>query len=595
MSRMLGPYQIRSELGRGAMAVVWRAWDPTLEREVALKEPVIPHGLDSSLVHEFSARFVQEGKAAAKLAHPGIVTIYAADIYEGRPVLVMELIEGESLGHMLTRGPVAPALALGILEQLLDAVGYAHSHAIIHRDIKPDNVFLTHDGRVKLTDFGIAHVGDTASLTQAGTVMGTPGYMAPEQITGAQVDRRADLFAIGVLAYEMLSGQNPFGAGGTLPATTVMYRIVHESAPPLSPIALGELPVDLRPVIGAALAKDPAHRFQDANGFRAALRGGPLPADASPLGLTEADTGSEHSQGTHGWLTYVALAAVAVIAFALLMLAGPAAAGAVAGVGALLVIVIALVSRSRSHQALVGALPVRAGDGGVALEPDAERESFGAAAAVSGVKASSAPTLLERAGDGEAARAVDADDSRRAAATIMDVKRPLASSEPGPKGEPGGPEPGEARAAAGPRPLAGSRPVRILALIGTAVLLACAIGLGVFFSTGGPSVGGGSSGTSSGAATAGPRDSSGGVVGTTSRTAVDGASSTSSAGRASTTSVTEGSAASARTTEPTTTTTPGSRPSTTARSSTTVRPTPTTHRPTTTSPNGPPSTFGPGG
>ncbi len=294
MSRTLGPYQVHSELGRGAMAVVWRAHDSVLERDVAIKEPLLPQGLDALASAEFGARFVREAKAAARLNHPNIVTIYAADIYDGHPAIVMELIEGQTLGQLLERGPLDKQLAIHVLEQLLSGVGYAHERGIVHRDIKPDNVFVTPDGRVKLADFGIASLASDSTLTQAGAIMGTPGYMAPEQITGDPVDARADIFACGVLAYEMLTGQNPFGATDGTPATTVMYRIVHQAPPELPAEALAGLPAHLSAVLGAALAKAPADRFPDAASFLAALGGqGSLPVPG--LGTT---AGAAQGMGT---------------------------------------------------------------------------------------------------------------------------------------------------------------------------------------------------------------------------------------------------------------------------------------------------------
>jgi tRNA A-37 threonylcarbamoyl transferase component Bud32 len=294
----MGPYELRSELGRGAMAKVWRAYDPVLDREVAIKEPLLPRGVDSTVAAEFGARFVREGRAAAKLSHANIVTIHAADIYDGRAALVMELVHGETLGQMLARGSLGPEVTMSLLEQLLSAVGYAHERGIVHRDIKPDNVFVTEEGRVKLGDFGIASLASDTTLTQAGTIMGTPGYMAPEQVTGEPVDARADIFAIGVLAHEMLTGKNPFGASEGLPVTTIMYRIVHQAPTEIPPEALAGLPGDMRGVLEAALAKDPADRFPDAASFSAALTGrGPLPVPGSsrPAG---AATPAAHMGGT---------------------------------------------------------------------------------------------------------------------------------------------------------------------------------------------------------------------------------------------------------------------------------------------------------
>jgi len=305
--------------------VVWRAFDTRLEREVAIKEPIAPAGADPATTAELAERFVREGKAAAALSHPGIVTIFAADIYDDRPAIVMELIEGETLADILERGALEPHTTLAITDQLLDAAGYAHSRGIVHRDIKPDNIFVTHDGRVKLADFGIAHVGQSATLTQAGTVMGTPGYMAPEQVTGATVDARADIFAIGVILYEMLSGRNPFGATeGTAP-TTVMYRIVHEVPSALSADGAAGLPRGVTQAISVALAKEPAARFADTDGFHAALRGqaGAQTAAAMPSVVPPAGGGKRP-----GWVVYAAVVVLGLTAVtALLVFASPDSPG----------------------------------------------------------------------------------------------------------------------------------------------------------------------------------------------------------------------------------------------------------------------------
>ena len=271
----LGPYELLGELGRGAMARVWRAWDPNLQREVAIKEPLYDSRLSEAMLDELGRRFVAEGRTAARLSHPGIVTIYAADVWDGRPAIVMELIEGETLAKRLTRGALSPQESLIVLDQLLDAVGYAHTRSVVHRDIKPDNIFLSSDGRVRLADFGIARIdGSVGTIgTVAGTVLGTPGYMSPEQATGDVVDPRSDIFSVGTVAYEMLTGSNPFGAGYGTDATTLIYRIVHEPAPELPPSVAAGLPVDLRPAIMCALSKNPADRPQSAKEFKDMLHG----------------------------------------------------------------------------------------------------------------------------------------------------------------------------------------------------------------------------------------------------------------------------------------------------------------------------------
>jgi len=253
------------------MAVVWRGYDSKLHREVAIKEPVIAHGTDPQVAEEVRARFIREGRTAAQLSHPGIATVFGADIHESRPVIVMELIEGETLSELLKRGPLPTGAAVGIAEQLLGALAYAHERGVVHRDIKPDNVFVTDDGRVKVADFGIAHVGQGTQLTQAGTVMGTPGYMAPEQIKGEAVDARADIFSVGVMLHEMLAGTNPFCEDDAHP-TTIMHRVLNE---PLPDVRGGAPNVSegIAATIAVATAMDTAERFSSATAMRRALLG----------------------------------------------------------------------------------------------------------------------------------------------------------------------------------------------------------------------------------------------------------------------------------------------------------------------------------
>jgi serine/threonine-protein kinase len=254
------------------MAVVWRAWDPQLEREVAIKEPVLPHGIDPSLAQELTERFVREGRAIAALQHPGIVTVFDAGVYDERPAMVMELIDGTTLADLMAaERRLDPAAALSVATQLLDALGYAHARGIVHRDVKPDNVFVTSEGRVKLADFGIARIADKTRFTQEGTVMGTPGYMPPEQVRGLPVDARADIFSVGAILYEMLTGSNPFGASDGIDSTSVMYRIVHED-PPNADQVVPALPGWLGQVVAVAMAKEPENRYPTAETMREDLR-----------------------------------------------------------------------------------------------------------------------------------------------------------------------------------------------------------------------------------------------------------------------------------------------------------------------------------
>jgi hypothetical protein len=268
---VLGSFELRGKLGRGAMAVVWRAYDTSLDREVAIKEPLLPPGGEDEVRDEFARRFVREARAAARLNHPGIVTIYSASLDEGRPLIVMELVEGPTLRRVLDAGRPTAAQTFELLEQLLASTAFAHEHGVIHRDLKPDNVFVTPAGTVKLADFGIAHLGDGGTtLTTAGTLLGTPAYMAPEQIRGEPVDARCDVFALGVIAYECLAGANPFGSSTTANYAAIFHRILDEPAPALELSDPEAAP--LAAVVMRALEKNREARFADAAEMLAAWR-----------------------------------------------------------------------------------------------------------------------------------------------------------------------------------------------------------------------------------------------------------------------------------------------------------------------------------
>jgi serine/threonine protein kinase len=273
MGDKIGPYAITGELGRGAMAVVWRALDPKLQRVVALKEPLIPAGLNDTEAAQYRALFVREGCIAARLNHPNIVSIFAADEYDGRPIIAMELLEGATLDRVIRSGRPTLQTTFKVIEQTLEAVAYAHEQGVVHRDIKPQNLFVTTSGVVKLTDFGIARFpSGTMSLTPMafngtiavqGSVLGTPGYMSPEQVRGDQVDARTDLFAIGVVAHEMLSGANPFGSLTGTALTTIMYRIANVEVPSVSSLD-PTVPREMSDAIDAALRKNVDERVASA-------------------------------------------------------------------------------------------------------------------------------------------------------------------------------------------------------------------------------------------------------------------------------------------------------------------------------------------
>jgi len=215
----LGRYEIIAELGRGAMGTVYRARDPKIDRIVALKTITVA-GVRPADEEEYRQRFFREAQAAGKLSHSGLVTIFdvGEDEKSKTPFIVMEFIEGKTLEE-LGRGERLPTeTALGLIQQIAEALDYAHGRKIIHRDIKPANIIVTGEGRAKITDFGIAKLAMT-QFTQPGQVLGTPAYMAPEQLSGGAVDGRSDLFSLGVILYWLLTGDKPF-AGVTTTAVS---------------------------------------------------------------------------------------------------------------------------------------------------------------------------------------------------------------------------------------------------------------------------------------------------------------------------------------------------------------------------------------
>ena len=269
IGKTLGAYQIVSELGRGGMAVVYKAFQPSLNRYVALK--VLPEYFQHD--PEFVARFRQEAQAAAQLSHPNIVVIHDIGEQAGVYYIAMEYLEGGSLRDRLAQtaaqgGAYSPQEALSVLEQVGSALDYAHSRGLIHRDVKPANILFGADGRPRLTDFGIARAADSARLTRTGVLLGTPEYMSPEQAQGESIDRRSDLYALGVVAYEMLTGRVPF-QGNTPHAT--LHSVVYEAPPPPRQVKPGLSP-EVEAALLQALAKRPEARFQQAAALAGALR-----------------------------------------------------------------------------------------------------------------------------------------------------------------------------------------------------------------------------------------------------------------------------------------------------------------------------------
>jgi len=278
-----GRYEILGELGRGAMGIVYRATDPVIGRTVAVKTIRLSEegtGLNRS---ELLSRFKTEARAAGLLAHPNIVVVYDAGEENGLFYITMELIEGKSLQSLLDFGHGFPvSRILRILEQTCSALQFAHERNVIHRDIKPANLMLTADDTVKITDFGTAKILQFGTAQQTTHVMGTPSYMSPEQVKGRPVDGRSDIFSLGVMLYEMLTGEKPF-PGQSI--TTVIYKIVNEE--PIPPRQLNpSIHPGLNDIVMRALAKEPDDRYQscrelqeDLKNYRAVGNAGPLAND----------------------------------------------------------------------------------------------------------------------------------------------------------------------------------------------------------------------------------------------------------------------------------------------------------------------------
>jgi serine/threonine-protein kinase len=284
--KKLGKYEIRRELGRGAMGVVYEGYDPLIERVVAIKT-IRPEQFDKNQIAELLARFKREAQAAGRLNHPNIVGIYEYGEDNGVAFIAMEFIKGRELKDYFEENRRFPIKEMErIMGELLGALEHAHSHGVTHRDMKPANVILLDsNASVKVADFGIARI-ETSELTQAGTVLGTPAYMSPEQFLGQTVDRRSDLFSCGVILYQFLTGEKPF----TGAVTTIMHKVLKEE--PLPPSTLNAtLPAAWDVVMQKAMAKNPDERFQSAREFADAIRAvvagkSPLPsADATVINM----------------------------------------------------------------------------------------------------------------------------------------------------------------------------------------------------------------------------------------------------------------------------------------------------------------------
>lgn len=282
-----GRYQVQSEIGRGSMGVVYKALDPKIDRIIALKVLKQHHVTDSDMVK----RFLREAKAAGRLSQSNIVMVHDVGQDHGTVYIAMELVEGEGLDSIIKKGALYPDQAIDITRQVAVALDYAHKQKIVHRDIKPSNIIVTSGGEIKITDFGIARIVDApgSEQTQVGSILGTPSYMSPEQVRGKKVDGRSDLFSLGTILYEMITGEKPFKGSNLL---SIFHAIATVELPPLSSHN-ANIPGELEKVISKALHKDPDNRFQTGAEFAEAL-------ENCAIGLALESTPADKKYRAHG-------------------------------------------------------------------------------------------------------------------------------------------------------------------------------------------------------------------------------------------------------------------------------------------------------
>jgi serine/threonine-protein kinase len=301
-----GRYEISGELGRGAMGVVYHATDPVIGRAVAVKTLLLSEEGTGLTRAELLTKFQTEARAAGLLTHPNIVVVFDAGEEDGLFFITMELVEGKSLQNLLDAGQMFPLpRVLRIMEQTCSALQFAHDRNIVHRDIKPANLMLTSDDTVKVTDFGTAKILQFGTVQQTAHVVGTPSYMSPEQIKGKVVDGRSDVFSLGVVLYEMVTGEKPFPGQNI---TTVIYKIVNEE--PTAPRDIdSSIHPGLNDVIMKALAKEPAARYQSCRELFEDLRNyRSLPSASNPNATLLTGGNSQNTQSQGGYLDGAQLA-----------------------------------------------------------------------------------------------------------------------------------------------------------------------------------------------------------------------------------------------------------------------------------------------
>ncbi|NIR52670.1 serine/threonine protein kinase [candidate division KSB1 bacterium] len=257
----IGRYILEKEIGRGSMGLIYKAWDPKLDRTVVIKQVSFDFTRNQHEIAKLKDRLFREARAAGRLNHENIVIIYDVDEEKNFSYIVMEYLEGSDLKMRLEKAETFDLpRTIKIIKQVCSALEFAHDSGIVHRDIKPSNIILTRNDKVKVADFGIAKLAHLGTLTQTGSIVGTPFYMSPEQVEGRKLDGRSDIFSVGVILYEMLTSKHPFEGDNI---TTVVYKIVHKS--PKRPSMINrDLPSSVDAMVQRACAKNPKHRYTNA-------------------------------------------------------------------------------------------------------------------------------------------------------------------------------------------------------------------------------------------------------------------------------------------------------------------------------------------